>query len=71
MIIEIFLGLFNEIKEITNEKLLITPTEQKEKFEYLKELLIREKANNELIKKLKEEQSQALADKEKEVTNIN
>ena len=61
------LGLFNEIKGITVERLLITPNEQKEKHEYLKELLIREKTNNELIKKLKVEQGLALADKDKDV----
>lgn len=61
------LGLFAEIKEITIERLLITPNEQKEKHEYLKELLIREKANNELIKKLKVEQQLGLADKDKDV----
>lgn len=61
------LGLFNELRDITMERLLITPNEQKEKIEYLKELLLRERVNNELIKKLKDEQSHALADKEKEV----
>jgi transcription initiation factor TFIIIB Brf1 subunit/transcription initiation factor TFIIB len=50
-----------------HEKLLTTPIEQKEKTEYLKELLIREKTNNELIKKLKDEQAQAQAEKEREV----
>lgn len=60
-------GLFNEIKSITNERLLITPHEEKEKYEYLKELLIREKTNNELIKKLKDEQDLALADKDKDI----
>ena len=49
------------------EKLLTTPNEQNEKIEYLRELLIREKSNSELIKKLKDEQSIALADKDKEV----
>ena len=43
------------------------PVEHKEKIEYLKELVSREKANNDLIKKLKDEQAQALAEKEKEV----
>ncbi len=33
----------------------------------MKELLIREKVNNDLIKKLKEEQANALADKDKDV----
>lgn len=61
------LDLLNELKEILNERLLTTPNEQKEKVEYLKELLLREKSNNELIKKLKDEQAVALADKEKEV----
>lgn len=60
-------NLFNEVREITNERLLITPNEQKEKLEYLKELLIREKANNDLIKKLKEEQNLALEDKDKDI----
>lgn len=46
---------------------MITPHEQSEKLEYLKELLVREKANNELIKKLKEEQNLALADKDQDV----
>ncbi len=58
------------MKDITHEKLLITPNEQKEKLEYLKELLIREKANNDLIKKLKEEQALALADKDKDVMHL-
>lgn len=61
------LSLFNELRDIILERLLITPNEQKEKLEYLKELLMRERANNELIKKLREEQSSALADKDKEV----
>lgn len=52
-----------------HEKLLTTPIEQKEKTEYLKELLIREKTNNELIKKLKDEQAQAQAEKEREVNS--
>ena len=47
--------------------MLITPYEHQEKMDCLKELLIREKANNDLIKKLKEEQNAALADKDKEV----
>ena len=59
--------LFKEAKEILLEKLLTTPNEQNEKIDYLRELLIREKSNNELIKKLKDEQSIALADKDKEV----
>ncbi len=62
------IDLFKEAKEILLEKLLTTPNEQNEKIEYLKELLIREKSNSELIKKLKDEQSIALADKDKEVT---
>ena len=49
--------------------MLITPNEQKEKLEYLKELLIREQANNDLIRKLKEEQSLGLADKDKDELN--
>ena len=53
-----------------NERLLITPHEQKEKIEYLNELIIREKANSELVKKLKEEQSIAIADRDKEVKKI-
>ena len=61
------LGLFKEAKDILLEKLLTTPTEQNEKIDYLKELLLREKSNNELIKKLKDEQNQALAEKDKEV----
>lgn len=60
-------GLFVEIKAITNERLLLTPNEQEEKLEYLKELLIREKANNDLITKLREEQNLALADKDKDI----
>lgn len=63
----VLLGLLNEVKEIMHEKLLTTPHEQKEKTEYLKELLIREKANNELIRKLKDELAQAIAEKDKEV----
>jgi hypothetical protein len=50
-----------------HERLLTTPSEQKEKIEYVKELLVREKTNNELIKRLKEELNQGLANKEKEV----
>lgn len=50
-----------------HERLLTTPNEQKEKTEYLKELLLREKTNNELIKKLLEEQAQCSAEKEREV----
>ena len=60
-------ALLNEMREIMNERLLITPHEQKEKIDYLKELLQREKVNNEIIRKLKDEQVQALADKEAEV----
>lgn len=56
-----------EIKEIMHERLLTTPHEHKEKTEYLKELLIREKANNELIRKLKDELALAVAEKDKEV----
>lgn len=59
--------LLTEIKEIMHERLLTTPHEQKEKTEYLKELLIREKANNELIRKLKDELALAVAEKDKEV----
>ena len=61
------LTLFSELRDIIMERLLITPNEQKEKIEYLKELLLREKVNNDLIKKLREEQSHALADKDKDV----
>jgi len=60
-------AVFNEIKVITRERLLTTPNEEKEKLEYLKELLIRERANNEIIKKLKAEQALGLADKDKDV----
>ena len=58
---------FNEIRCITQERLLTTPNEEKEKLEYLKELLIRERANNETIKKLLIEQGFGLADKDKDV----
>lgn len=61
------IGLFVEVRDMMHERLLTTPTEQKEKIEYVKELLLREKANNELIKKLKDELAQATAVKEKEV----
>ena len=57
----------NEAKDVLNERLLTTPTEQNEKLEYLNELMLREKANNELIKKLRDEQSVCLAEKEKDV----
>lgn len=67
LFLNVLLGLLNEVKEIMHEKLLTTPHEQKEKTEYLKELLIREKANNELIRKLKDELAQAIAEKDKEV----
>lgn len=56
-----------ELKELMNERLLTTPNEQKEKLDYLKELLLREKANNELISKLKSELDDAVADKDKEI----
>jgi hypothetical protein len=61
------LGLFTEVRDMMHERLLTTPSEQKEKIEYVKELLVREKTNNELIKRLKEELNQGLANKEKEV----
>jgi hypothetical protein len=61
------LDLLNEVREIVHERLLTTPNEQKEKTEYLKELLLREKTNNELIRKLKDELAQAQAEKDKEV----
>ena len=57
----------SELKELMNERLLTTPNEQREKIEYMRELIAREKSNNEVIKKLKEEQSQVLADKDKDV----
>ncbi len=60
-------AVFNEIKLITQDRLLTTPNEEKEKMEYLKELLIREKANSEIIKKLKAEEALALADKDRDV----
>ncbi len=63
-------AVFSEIKVITRERLLTTPNEEKEKLEYLKELLIRERANNEIIKKLKAEQALGLADKDKDVRGI-
>lgn len=56
-----------ELKELMNERLLTTPNEHKEKLDYLKELLLREKANNELINKLKNELGEAVADKDKEI----
>jgi IQ domain-containing protein D len=58
----------SEIKEILLERLLTTPTEEKAKMEYLKELLIREKSNNELIVKLNDELANALNEKEREVS---
>lgn len=61
----------NELKELINERLLTTPNEEREKLDYLKELLLREKANNELINKLKEELDLALADKEKDIQQRN
>ena len=61
------LGLFTEVRDMMHERLLTTPAEQKEKIEYVKELLVREKTNNELIKRLKDELNQALSNKEKEV----
>jgi hypothetical protein len=57
----------SELKDLMNERLLTTPNEQREKIEYLKELIAREKSNNDVIKKLREEQSQVLADKDKDV----
>lgn len=59
--------VFGEIKVITRERLLTTPNEEREKLEYLKELLAREKSNNEAIKKLKVEQGLGLADKDKDI----
>ncbi len=53
-----------------HERLLTTPAEQKEKIEHVKELLVREKANNELIRKLKDELNLAQGNKEREVTFI-
>ena len=61
------LSLFTEVRDMMHERLLTTPNEQKEKIEYVKELLVREKANNESIKKLKDELHQAVTNKEKEV----
>jgi organic radical activating enzyme len=63
--------LLHETKEIMLERLLISPNEQKEKIEYLNELLLREASNNEIIKKLKEEQKNALDDKDKEIQTRN
>lgn len=56
-----------ELKEIIHERLLTTPNEQNEKIDYLKELLTREKSNNEIIKKLQVEQNTILKDKEKDI----
>ncbi|CAF1083008.1 unnamed protein product, partial [Brachionus calyciflorus] len=60
-------NLMNELKDVLNERLLTTPNEQREKIDYLKELLLREKTNNELIQKLNDELNAAMADKEKEI----
>lgn len=54
-----------------HERLLITPVEQKEKIDYLSELVQREKANNELIRKLRDEQAAAQAEKEREIQTRN
>jgi hypothetical protein len=59
--------LLSEIREIIHERLLVTPLEQKQKIEYIKELILKEKTNNELIKKLKEEVNLATLNKDKEV----
>lgn len=56
-----------EVRDLMHERLLTTPVEQREKIDYIKELLMREKTNNELIKKLKDELNQAITSKEKEV----
>ena len=61
-------GLFREVRDLMHERLLTTPVEQREKIEYIKELLMREKTNNELIKKLKDELNLAMASKEKEAS---
>lgn len=61
------IGYLNELKELMHERLLTTPNEQREKMDYLRELIAREKSNNEMIKKLKDEQSQVLADKDKDI----
>jgi hypothetical protein len=60
-------GLLAEIREIIYERLLVTPLEQKQKIEYIKELILKEKTNNELIKKLKEEVHLATMSKDKDV----
>jgi hypothetical protein len=57
----------SELKDLMNERLLTTPNEQREKIDYMRELIAREKSNKEIIKKLREEQSQVLADKDKDV----
>ncbi len=58
----------HELKDLLYERLLTTPNEQKEKIEYLKELILRDKINSEMVKKLSDELAQNTNEKEKEVT---
>lgn len=63
--------LFTEVRSIIHDRLLTTPVEQKEKIEYIKELLLREKTNNEIIKKLQEELRIAFDNKQEEIQKRN
>jgi hypothetical protein len=60
--------LLHELKDVLYERLLTTPNEQKEKIEYLKELILRDKINSEMVKKLSDELAQNRSEKEKEVS---
>jgi IQ domain-containing protein D len=63
--------LFAEVRVIIHDRLLTTPVEKKEKIEYIKELLLREKTNNEIIKKLQEELRVAFENKQEEIQKRN
>ncbi|XP_041058254.1 dynein regulatory complex protein 10 [Carcharodon carcharias] len=59
--------LLMELRDFVFERLLITPTEEKEKFEFVQKIINQDKQNTEIIATLEAELAAAIQDKENEM----
>uniref|UniRef100_UPI00398E693E dynein regulatory complex protein 10 n=1 Tax=Pristiophorus japonicus TaxID=55135 RepID=UPI00398E693E len=68
--VDLIVGLM-ELRDLVFERLLITPTEEKEKFEFVQKIIMQDKQNTEIITTLEAELATAIQDKENEMLKKN
>ncbi|XP_067861825.1 dynein regulatory complex protein 10 [Heptranchias perlo] len=68
--VDLIMGLM-ELRDLVFERLLITPTEEKEKLDYVQNIIMRDKQNTEVIAMLEAELATAIQDKENEMLKKN